>query len=568
MDFKEKAAVIFTSVETELSLDEALSLIELPPSADMGDYAIPCYKFAKKYRKSPASIASEIAGKIKKSEDFEKIENTGPYVNFFVDKKHFAEKVLKQVYLEKENYGSSNIGHGRNVIVEFSSPNIAKPFHIGHIRTTIIGNSIYKIYKYLGYNTIAINHLGDYGTQFGMLISAYKKWGTPQVIEAIEKNPIRELLKLYVRYNKEIEIHPEYKDEARYWFRELENGNEEAHKLWTWFRDVSLNEFGRVYDLLNIKFDSYAGESFYSDKMPAVLKELDEKGLLKDSEGAKIVELHQYGLTDAVIQKSDGSTLYVTRDIAAAMYRKKTYNFYKNIYVVGAPQKLHFQQWKKIIELMGYDWAKDCIHVMFGTVSLEDGVLSTRKGRVVFLEDVLNKSIEKTSEIIDERNHDLENKEEVAKQIGIGAVIFQELFNSRIKDYTFSWDKTLSFEGETGPYVQYTYARTCSLLHKGGINKDENVDYSILTGKESFNVIKKLEGFKEAVLVAHDKYEPFFVTRYIVGLAQEFNRFYQECPIIVDDLDVKEARLFLTKAVNTVLKKGMELLGMETPEKM
>ncbi len=568
MDFKEKVAEIFTSIETDLSLEDALLLIETPPSPDMGDFAVPCFKFAKKYRKSPAAIAAELTEKIGNVEEFEKIESIGPYVNFFVDKKHYAEKILKTAFKEKEGYGSTNVGEGKSVIVEFSSPNIAKPFHIGHIRTTIIGNSIYKIYRYLGYNTITINHLGDYGTQFGMLISAYKKWGSPEVVEAIEKNPIQELLKLYVKYNQEMEEHPEYKDEARYWFKELENGNEEAIKLWTWFREVSLMEFNRVYDMLNIKFDSYAGESFYSDKMPAVMKELEEKGLLKDSQGAKIVELQEFGLTDAVVQKSDGSTLYVTRDIAAAKYRKETYDFYKNIYVVGAPQKLHFEQWRKIISLMGYEWSEDCVHVMFGTVSLEDGVLSTRKGRVVFLEDVLNKAIEKTTEIINERNTDLENKAEVAKQVGIGAVIFQELFNNRIKDYTFSWEKTLSFEGETGPYVQYTYARTCSILRKAEQEADDNVDYSILTDKEAFNVIKKLDGFKSSVLGAHDKYEPFFITRYIVGLAQEFNRFYHECPIIVEDNEIKKARLLLTKTVNTVLKKGMELLGMEAPERM
>ena len=568
MDFKERVAEIFTSIETDLSLEDALLLIETPPSPDMGDFAVPCFKFAKKYKKSPAVIAAELTEKIGNVEEFEKIESMGPYVNFFVDKRHYAEKILKAAFEEKDNFGSTNVGEGKTVIVEFSSPNIAKPFHIGHIRTTIIGNSIYKIYKYLGYNTITINHLGDYGTQFGMLISAYKKWGTPEVVEAIEKNPIQELLKLYVRYNQEIEEHPEYKDEARYWFKELENGNEEAIRLWTWFREVSLKEFNRVYDMLNIKFDSYAGESFYSDKMPAVMKELEDKGLLKDSQGAKVVELQEFGLTDAVVQKSDGSTLYVTRDIAAAKYRKETYDFYKNIYVVGAPQKLHFDQWRKIINLMGYEWSEDCVHVMFGTVSLEDGTLSTRKGRVVFLEDVLNKAIEKTTEIINERNTGLENKEEVAKQVGIGAVIFQELFNNRIKDYTFSWEKTLSFEGETGPYVQYTYARTCSILRKAEQEVDDNVDYSILTDKEAFNVIRKLDGFKVSVLGAHDKYEPFFITRYIVGLAQEFNRFYHECPIIVEDNEIKKARLLLTKTVNTVLKKGMELLGMEAPERL
>jgi len=568
MDFKEKVAEIFTSIETEMSIDDALQLIEIPPSADMGDYAVPCFKFAKKYRKSPAAIANEMVEKIGTAEEFEKIESAGPYVNFFVNKSQFAQKVLKRAFEEKENFGSTNVGEGKTVIVEFSSPNIAKPFHIGHIRSTLIGYALYNIYTYMGYNTVAINHLGDYGTQFGMLISAYKKWGTPEVIEAIEKDPINELMKLYVRYNQEIETHPEYQEEARYWFKQLETGNEEAHKLWSWFREVSLKEFNRVYDMFGIKYDSFAGESFYSDKMPAIIDELEDKCLLKDSEGARIVELSQYGLTDALIQKSDGSTLYVTRDVAAAKYRKDTYDFYKNIYVVGAQQKLHFDQWRKIIDLMGYDWAYDCVHVMFGTVSLEDGSLSTRKGRVVYLEDVLNKAIEKTTEIINERNPNLEDREKVAKQVGIGAVIFQELFNNRIKDYVFSWDKTLSFEGETGPYVQYTYARTCSLLRKADVEIDDDVDFSVFTDSDSFNAIKKLEGFKEAVLNAHDKYEPFMVTRYIVGLAQEFNRFYHECPIITDDERVKKARLLLTLTVNRVLKKGMELLGMEAPEKM
>ena len=323
MDFKEKVAEIFTSIETELSMDDALQLIEIPPSSDMGDYAVPCFKFAKKYRKSPAAIANEIVEKIGEVVEFEKIESAGPYVNFFVNKSQFAKKILKQAFEEKENYGRTNVGEGKTVIVEFSSPNIAKPFHIGHIRSTLIGNAINNIYKYLGYNTVAINHLGDYGTQFGMLISAYKKWATPEIIEAIEKDPIPELLKLYVRYNQEIETHPEYQEEARYWFNQLEKGNQEAYQLWAWFREVSLKEFNRVYDMFGIKFDSYAGESFYSDKMPAIIDELEDKGLLKDSEGAKIVELSEFGLTDALIQKSDGATLYITRDVAAAKYRKR-----------------------------------------------------------------------------------------------------------------------------------------------------------------------------------------------------------------------------------------------------
>ncbi len=565
MDFKLKVAEIFTKLEEDLTIDDALQMIEIPPNSEMGDYAVPCFRFAKKYKKAPPMIAADIIEKIGNVEEFEKIENVGPYINFFVDKTHFAEKVLKQAYIEKEKFGSNNVGEGKKVIVEFSSPNIAKPFHIGHIRSTVIGHALYKIYTYLGYDTVAINHLGDYGTQFGMLISAYKKWGNKEEIEA---SPIPELLKLYVRFNKEAESDDSLREEARYWFKELENGNQEAYDLWFWIREVSLKEFNRVYDMFGIKYDSLAGESFYSDKMPAVVEELKQKNLLKESQGAQIVELGDYGLTDAVMIKSDGSTLYATRDMAAAIYRKKTYDFYKNIYVVGAPQKLHFDQWRKVLELMGYEWAKDCIHVMFGTVSLEDGALSTRSGRVVFLEDVLKKAVEKTKEIIDARNPNLENKEEVAKQVGIGAVIFQELFNTRIKDYMFSWEKTLSFEGETGPYVQYTYARTCSVLKKADIEIDENVDFRILSDKVAFNVIKKLDAFKGAVISAHDRYEPYFITRYVVGLAQDYNRFYHECPILVDDENIKKSRLLLTKMVNIVLKTGLGLLGIETPEQM
>lgn len=565
MDFKLKVAQIFNQLEEDLTIDDALQMIEIPPNSDMGDFAVPCFRFAKKYKKAPAVIASDLISKIGDIEEFEKIENVGPYINFFVDKMRFAEKVLQEAFTQKEKYGSDNIGEGKSVIVEFSSPNIAKPFHIGHIRSTVIGHSIYKIHKYLGYDTVAINHLGDYGTQFGMLISAYKKWGNKEEIEA---NPIPELLKIYVRFNKEAETDESLRDEARYWFKELENGNQEAYDLWSWIREVSLKEFNRVYDMFGIKYDSFAGESFYSDKMPAVVEELKEKNLLKESGGAQIVELGEYGLTDSVIIKSDGSTLYATRDMAAAIYRKKTYDFYKNIYVVGSSQKLHFDQWRKILELMGYEWSKDCVHVMFGTVSLEDGALSTRSGRVVFLEDVLKKAVEKTREIIDARNPNLENKDEVAKQVGIGAVIFQELFNTRIKDYMFSWEKTLSFEGETGPYVQYTYARTCSILKKSDIEIDENIDFKVLSDKSAFNVIKKLDAFKAAVLSAHDRYEPYFITRYIVGLAQEYNRFYHECPILVDDENVKKSRLLLTKTVNMVLKTGLGLLGVDTPEQM
>lgn len=565
IDYKIKVAELFSGLVDDVTLEDIYGMVEIPPNSHLGDFAVPCFRFAKTMRKSPNMIAETIASQIPEDENFDKVVNEGPYVNFFVSKTSYAKDILTEIHTKKEKYGTKDIGQGRSVIVEFSSPNIAKPFHIGHIRTTIIGNVLYNIYKFMGYNAIAINHLGDYGTQFGMLISAYKKWG---VKEEIEKNPIPELLKLYIRFNEETEKTPELIDEARNWFRELENGNEEAIGLWQWFKDVSMIEFNRVYEMLGIKFDSFAGENFYSDKMPRVIDELIEKNLLKDSQGAKIVDLGAYDLPSPLIQKSDGSTLYITRDIAAAIYRKETYDFYKNIYVVGAQQNLHFQQWIKIVELMGYEWAKDCIHVPFGMVSLEEGTLSTRKGRVVFLEDVLKKAVEKTLEIINERNPGLENKEDVAKKVGIGAVLFQELYNNRIKDYTFSWEKTLSFEGETGPYTQYTYARTCSILNKYGDNVSTEVDYNLIKDEKEFEVIKALSNFGDVIESSMEKNEPFYITRYIVDLAQKFNKFYNNSHILVDDEELMKSRVLLTYAVNITIKNGLDLLGIEAPEKM
>ncbi|HBH12461.1 MAG: Arginyl-tRNA synthetase [Clostridiales bacterium 38_11] len=565
IDYKLKVAELFSGLVNDVTMEDIYGMVEIPPSSQLGDFAVPCFRFAKVMRKSPNLIAETIASQIPADENFDKVTNEGPYVNFFVSKTSFTKDILTEIVDKKEKYGSKDIGQGRSVIVEFSSPNIAKPFHIGHIRTTIIGNVLYKIYKFMGFNAIAINHLGDFGTQFGMLISAYKKWG---VKEDIEQNPIPELLKLYIRFNEEAEKNPELIDEARYWFKELENGNEEAIGLWQWFKDVSMIEFNRVYKMLGIKFDSFAGESFYSDKMPRVIEELIQKDLLVDSQGAKIVDLSAFDMPSPLIQKSDGSTLYITRDIAAAIYRKETYDFYKNIYVVAAQQNLHFQQWMKIVELMGYEWASDCLHVPFGMVSLEEGTLSTRKGRVVFLEDVLKKAVEKTLEIINERNPGLENKEDVAKKVGIGAVLFQELYNNRIKDYTFSWEKTLSFEGETGPYAQYTYARTCSILNKYGKKVSTNVDYNLIKDDKEFEVIKALSNFGEVIESSMEKNEPFYITRYIIDLAQKFNKFYNNCHILVEDEELMKSRVLLTYAVNITIKNGLDLLGIEAPEKM
>ena len=565
LNFKEEAVKTIKSHIEELDEEEIRTLVEVPPSYDMGDYAFPVFSLAKVFRKAPPKIAEELVEKFGESEYFQTIEAKGAYINFFVDKEKLTQVTLEEIKDKKNRYGSSSIGEGKKVIVEFSSPNIAKPFHIGHIRTTVIGNSLYKIFTFLGFDTVAINHLGDYGTQFGMLISAYKKWGDR---ETIEKDPISELLKLYVRFNKEAEENEDLQDEARYWFKELENKNPEAVELWKWIREISLKEFNKVYDLLNIKFDSFAGESFYSDKMAAVIDELNEKNLLEESEGAYLVDLEEYDMPPALIMKKDGSTLYTTRDIAAAFYRKETYDFYKNIYVVASQQNLHFKAWMKVIELMGHEWAQDCIHIPFGMVSLEDGTLSTRKGRVVFLEDVLNKAVENTRQIIEDRNPDLEDKEEVAKQVGIGAVIFQELFNQRIKDYVFSWDRTLSFEGETGPYVQYTHARINSLLKRGEFNIDDKVDYSLLKNEEEVNITRLLYEFPRIIMDSMEKYEPFFITRHIVDIAQAFNKFYNSTTINTDDIELKKARLMIAYATKTVIKTGLDLLGIEAPERM
>lgn len=565
IDFKNEAVKLIEEQQDSLNREEVISLMEIPPSSKMGDYAFPCFKLAKAFKKAPNLIAEEFVGKMEGNEYFEKIENKGPYINFFINNEMLVKTVLENIKEEKENYGSSNMGEDKTVIVEFSSPNIAKPFHIGHIRSTVIGNSLYKIYKFLGFDTVAINHLGDYGTQFGMLIVAYKKWGDRDVIEA---DPINELLKLYVRFNSEAEDNEELMNQARYWFKELEEGNEEALELWQWMRDISLKEFNKVYNLLNIEFDSYAGESFYSDKMVEVIKDLKEKKLLEESRGAEIVDLEPYDMPPALIKKSDGSTLYATRDIAAAIYRKEHYDFHKNIYVVGSQQILHFKQWIKVVELMGHNWAKDCIHVPFGMVSLESGTMSTRKGRVVFLEDVLKNAIDKTFKIIEDRNPNLENKEDVAKQVGIGAVVFQELFNARIKDYVFSWEETLSFEGETGPYVQYTHARASRLLERGDFDLEDKVDFSLLKEEDELSIVKLLYDFPSIIVNAMEKNEPSIITRLIVETAKAFNKFYNSCPILSEDEELKKARLLLVYGTKTVIKIGLGLLGIDAPEKM
>ena len=564
-DFKIAIANCLKEKIEDLTLEEIVALIEVPPNKEMGDFAFPCFKLAKVFRKAPNMIAADLAENIEAKGAISKVMPLGGYVNFFVNKSQLAETVINDVLTKKEKYGHTDLGQEKAVVIDFSSPNIAKPFHIGHIRTTVIGNALYKIYDSQGYNVVRVNHLGDYGTQFGKLIVAFKLWGSK---EAVEANPIPELLKLYVKFHEEAEQKPEMEDEARAWFTKLENGDEEAKALWQWFRDESLKEFARVYDLLDIEFDSYAGESFYSDKMGVVIDQLKEKGLLVQSQGTNVVDLEEFNMPPALITKNDGSTLYMTRDLAAAIYRKNTYDFDKCIYVVGSQQSLHFQQLFKVLELMGYEWSKDLIHVPFGMVALEEGTMSTRKGRVVFLEDVLKQAVEKTKEIVLSKNPNAKNVEQIAKQVGVGAVVFQELSNSRIKDYTFSWSRTLSFEGETGPYVQYTHARCCAVLRKAEEEVTTDINYDLLSDGDGAEVLKVIGSFNKSILAAMRKNEPHIITRFVLDLAQAFNKFYHDNPILVDDVEVRKARLALVAATRQTIENALALLGMHAPERM
>ncbi|ENK1243114.1 arginine--tRNA ligase [Clostridium botulinum] len=563
MDYKNLVAERIKE-NTELEIDLIEKLIEIPPKKEMGDYAFPCFQLAKTFRKAPNLIAEELKEKINK-EGFEKIVTVGPYVNFFVDKTVLIKDVLEKVLNEKEKYGSSKVGEGKNVVVEYSSPNIAKPFHIGHLFTTAIGNALYKILAFEGYNCIGINHLGDWGTQFGKLISAYRRWVDE---EALEKDAIGELLRIYVKFHEEAEKDPELEKEARLNFKNLEDGSEEETELWNRFKDLSLKEFNKVYDMLGIKFDSLAGESFYSDKMDAVVQEIDDKGLLVDSNGAKVVMLDEYNIPPCMIKKSDGATIYATRDLAAAIYRKKTYDFYKCIYVVGTPQALHFKQVFTTLKLMGHDWADDCKHVGFGLVKLANKKLSTRNGDVVFLEDLLNQSVEETLKIINEKNPNLKNKEETAKKLGIGAVVFTYLKNNRERDIVFDWKEILSFDGETGPYVEYSYARGKSILRKAGELTGE-ADYSKLSSKEEFELAKLIGGFNDAIMNAINKLEPAMVTRYVIEVAKAFNKFYNAHGILnAEDNDVKLSRIKLVEATCQVIKNALNLLGIDAVEEM
>ncbi|GAA0738273.1 arginine--tRNA ligase [Clostridium oceanicum] len=563
MDYKKLVAErIKENVDLDISFIE--KLIEIPPKPEMGDFAFPCFQLAKTFRKAPNLIAEELKEKMNK-EGFEKVETKGPYLNFFLDKEDLIKTTIEQILEEKEAYGSSDMFKGKTAVLDYSAPNIAKPFHVGHLFSTSIGNALYKILSFQGYKCVGVNHLGDWGTQFGKLISAYRRWVDE---EALEKEPIKELLRIYVKFHEEAEKDPSLEEEARANFKKLEDGSKEETELWTRFKDLSLKEFNKVYDELGVNFDSFAGESFYNDKMDAVVDEIDKKGLLTDSNGAKVVMLEDYNIPPCIIKKSDGATIYATRDLAAAMYRKKTYDFDKCIYVVGTPQALHFKQVFTTLKLMGHDWADNCKHVGFGLVKFANKKLSTRKGEVIFLEDLLNQSVEETLKIINEKNEKLENKEEVAKKVGIGAVIFTYLKNNRERDIVFDWNEMLSFDGETGPYVQYSYARGKSILRKAG-EVTGAIDYSKLNSKEEFELAKLLKGFKEAILASIDKLEPSIVTRYVIEVAKAFNKFYNAHNIMnLSDEEMKNGRLKLVEATCNVIKNALGLLGIDVVEKM
>jgi len=567
LNFKE---IIAENIAKTTNLDkvELISYIEIPKDTSMGDYAFPCFKLAKELRKAPPVIATEITEKLDIDDNIiNKIDIVGGYINFYVNPTIIVEGVLKEFDKKKEEYGNSKLGEGKNVVIDYSSPNIAKPFHIGHLRTTVIGGALYNIYKYLGYHVTGVNHLGDYGTQFGKLIEGYKRWGEEYDIES---NPIDELTKIYVRINELCNEDEKVLEECRNNFKKLEDGDVYCTQLWTKFRELSLKEFKKVYELLGSKFDSWNGEAFYSDKMEPVVKKLEETGKLIESEGARIIELDE-GIAPCIIGKTNGSTTYATRDLAAIVYRANTYDYDKSLYVTSYEQNLHFKQVFEVAKLLDLDdkYVKGLEHVPFGMVRLKEGKMSTREGNIIKLEELLNEAISRALKIVEEKNPELENKEEVAKRVGLGAVIFNDLANSRIKDEIFDWDTMLNFQGETGPYIQYIYVRTKSVIEKAGyVPEFENLKLDVLSGKEEIITVKTISMFKDILEQVVDKNEPSILSRYLIDLSQDFSSFYNASKIIVEDKEIQDARLYLTYVVGVILKKGCELLGMQMPDRM
>lgn len=554
---------------TNISKEELANYIEKPKNSEMGDYAFPCFKLAKELKKAPAIIAEELKNNMDIDKNLiEKVEIVGGYLNFYINKESLAREVIKEFDLKKEKYGSSNEGENKNVVIDYSSPNIAKPFHIGHLRSTVIGQSLYNIYKFLGYNSIGINHLGDWGTQFGKLIEGYKRLGKEY---NIDKNPIDELTKLYVRINEECKKDESVLEECRNNFKKLEDGDKTCVELWEKFRELSLNEFQRIYDILGTKFESVCGESFYTDKMPEIVEMLEKSGKLIESQGAKVVDLEEKNMPPCIIIKSNKSTTYETRDLAAILYRARTYDFCKAIYVTSYEQILHFEQIFEVAKLLDMDekYKENLVHVPFGMVRLKEGKMSTREGNIIKLEDLLNEAVSRVEKIIEEKNPELENKKEIAKKVGIGAVIFNDLSNSRIKDEIFDWDTMLNFNGETGPYIQYIYVRTKSVLNKAGyIPKIEDVKIDNLLDKSSMEVLKLIYSFNEIVKLSISKNEPYIIARFLIDLAKAYSVFYTENQIMIENTEIKDARIYLTYMVNVVLETGANLLGIQMPERM
>jgi arginyl-tRNA synthetase len=551
--------------QVPLEAAEIQRAIEVPPSIELGDYAFPCFPLAKALRKAPATIATELAAAFQPMPLIKEARAAGPYVNFFVDRVAYSRTALGAILGQGSAYGKSTEGTGKIVVIDYSSPNIAKPFGVGHLRSTVIGNALYRLHDHLGYRVVRVNHLGDWGTQFGKLIVAFKRWGNEA---ALTTHAIQTLYDLYVRFHTEVETHPELDDEARSWFKRLEEGDAEARGIWQRFRDLSLQEFARIYERLGISFDSQAGESFYEPYLDRTVERIRQAGLVSISDEALIVDLRPYKMPPCLLRKKDEATLYATRDLAAAMYRHETYGFWKLLYVVGADQRLHFQQVFKVLELMGFPWAHDCVHVDFGLIRFHDEKMGTRRGNIIFLEDVLDRAVELAEHIVHEKNPELPNKRQVAEAVGIGAVIFTDLSTRRVKDVNFEWEKVLTFEGETGPYVQYTHARACSVLRKAEQALPFEVDYRHLSHDETFDLIRLLADYPVVLRRAAENYEPFFVTDYLLTLSERFNKFYHNYRILTDDTAVREARLGLVKAVQIVLEGGLTLLGISAPEEM
>ncbi len=565
---KEEVGILLAPI-VDLEPQEVMNLLEVPPETSFGDLAFPCFSLAKTRKKAPSLIAEELSAELSTSEGlfWNKVSSRGPYLNFFISPPAYGREIINQIWQTGANYGHVNLGQGGNVPIDYSSPNIAKPFGVGHIRSTVIGHSLYLIYKALGYNSIGVNHLGDWGTQFGKLIVAYRLWGEE---EKLQDDPVNYLYQLYVQFHQRVEEEPELDDQARAWFKKLEENDQEAYAYWVRFRQLSLDNYAQIYDLLGIEFEHYHGESHYNEMLDSVIKLVQDRGIARESEGALIVDLEPYGLPPVMLRKKDGATLYITRDLAAAIYRKETFDFARSIYVVGAEQTLHFQQLFKVLELLGFKWAHDCVHVPFGLIRFKDGRMSTRAGKIILLEEVLRRSIELARKIIEEKNPDLADKESAAKVVGLGAVRFGDLSNDRIKNIEFDWEKVLDFSGETAAYIQYAHARICSILRKAEpatLTWDDEA-VSLMVAEEEVTLIKMLALLPEKIIAAAENYRPSVLARYLIEVAREFNRFYHNCPVLGSEGALQHGRLLLIDATRQVIANGLALLGIEAPEEM